>query len=71
MTGNHSNSFDRTNSPTSNNTTITNNEPTDEVETIMEYSNEENPAKDPKPITQYQNKGKTAEFEVSYNDAEK
>ena len=37
----------------------------------MESSTEENPAKDPKPATQDQNKGKTTEFEVSYNDADK
>ena len=37
----------------------------------MESSNEENLAKDSKPRRQDQNKGKTTEFEVSYNNAEK
>ena len=37
--------------PTPNNTTIINNEPADIVETIMEYSNEEHFAKDPKSKT--------------------
>ena len=37
----------------------------------MESSNEENPAKDPKPTTQDQNKGKRTKFEVSYNNSEK
>ena len=57
--------------PTKNNITIINNEPADVVETIMESSNEENPAKDPKPTTQDQNKGKRTKFEVSYNNSEK
>ena len=37
----------------------------------MESSTEKNPAEDPKSTTKDQNKGKKAEFEVSYNDAEK
>ena len=50
---------------TQNNTTIINNEPPDVVETIMESSTEENPAKEPNPTTQNQNKGKKIKFEVS------
>ena len=37
----------------------------------MESSNEKNPAKYPKPTTQDQNKGKTTDFEVSYNKTKK
>ena len=58
-------------SPTPNITTIIINEPTDVAETIMEHSKEENSAKYPKSTTQDQNKDKTVEVEVSYNDAEK
>ena len=72
MTGNHSNSSEMgKSSPTQNNTTVINNDPSDGVEIIMESSIEENPAKDLKSISQGQNKGKTKEFEASYNDAEK
>ena len=72
MTGNQSISTEMgKSSPTQNNTTVTNNEPPDEVETIMESSTEETSAEDPKSTTKGQNKGKKAEFEVSYNDAEK
>ena len=72
MIGDHSNSSEMgKSSPIQNNTTIINNEPLDVVEIIMESSTEENPAKDSKPATQDQNKGKTTEFEVSYNDADK
>ena len=61
MTGNHSNSSEMgKSSPTPNNTTIINSEPADVVEIIMEYSNEENPAKDPKSTTQDQNKRKNS-----------
>ena len=63
MTGNQSISTEmEKNSPTQNNTTVTNNEPLDVAETIIE---------DPKSTTEGQNKGKQIEFEVSYNDAEK
>ena len=72
MTGNQSNSTEMGGkSPIQNNTTTTNNEPPDVAETIMESSTEKNPAENPKSTTKGQNKGKRAEFEVSYNDAEK
>ena len=72
MTGNQSISTEMgKSSPTQNNTTVTNNEPPDVAESIMESSTEKNPAEDPKSTTKGQNKGKTAEFEVSYNDSEK
>ena len=45
-------------SPTQNNTTVTNNEPPDVAETIMESSTEKNLAEDPKSTTKGQNKGK-------------
>ena len=58
-------------SPTQNNTTVTDNEPLDVAETIVESSTEENSAEDPKSTKKGQNKDKKTEFEVFYNDSEK
>ena len=72
MTGNQSISTEMgKSSQTQNNTTVTNNEPPDVAEGIMESSTEKNPTEDPKSTTKDQHKGKKAEFEVLYNDAEK
>ena len=72
MTGNQSISTEiGNNSPTQNNTTVTNNEAPYVAESIMESFTENNPAEDPKSTTKVQNKGKKTEFEDSYNDAEK